>query len=326
MITGGTNGLTKTGSGTLTLSGTNTYAGGTVVNNGSLVLASTTALKSNTSLGITGSGSVQVAGTGGVLQVSSLNITGSGKLDLDKHDLIWHNGDVSTVTSWLDAGYSGGTWNDTSNLPAITSSTYTTGYGFGVLSGAVYLGIYGQGAQFDEVTVSPSDVLVKYTLLGDTTLKGYVDATDFAQLDAAYLMGLYATGGATWINGDCNYDGQITNADYAAMNASFQLSQSGGGQATQVPPTGVNTITPVSQTRSNSPLSAGSTNAPYAVLAVALVFAEPDATATDSSAISITPTPEPGTLGIASVGLLAFLRKRKRTSITTLRMRPMTRA
>jgi hypothetical protein len=59
-----------------------------------------------------------------------------------------------------------------------------------------------------------------------TTLKGYVNVSDFAQIDAAYL--LHPNSGNTWINGDTNYDGKIDASDYARMDAGYIASQTGG--------------------------------------------------------------------------------------------------
>lgn len=69
-VVSGSGGLTKTGSGTLTLSGANTYAGGTVIDSGRLALGATGSLASS---------SIQV-GVGTVFDVSALDFgLGSGQ-------------------------------------------------------------------------------------------------------------------------------------------------------------------------------------------------------------------------------------------------------
>jgi hypothetical protein len=67
--------------------------------------------------------------------------------------------------------------------------------------GAVY-------SAFDGVAVNSTDVLVAFTYIGDTELRGYVDAIDLANTLAGLKGGL--TG---WENGDFTYSGAVTSLD-----------------------------------------------------------------------------------------------------------------
>ncbi|MEI8195816.1 MAG: autotransporter-associated beta strand repeat-containing protein [Phycisphaerae bacterium] len=328
----GTGSLTKVGTGSLVLSGTNTYSGSTTVSGGTLDLSSDGALGNSTTLTIADGATVKVDTTG-PLQVTTLNITGTGKLNLNKHDLIWHGGVEDTARGWLEAGYSGGTWSGN----GITSSC-DVGYGYGMMSGSIWQALY-PGQQFYGVTVNPNDVLLHYTRLGDTTLKGFVDATDFAQIDAAYLKGIYATSGAHWLNGDSNYDGKIDDTDFARMSSSFN-PPSGGGQA---PTTTTTTTNAGSQAPGGTSSVPGSTNALLGIMVISgdwvptaedilawkaasginnPNFQVPQivqlATINPSDAVSnatsvVTTAPEPSTLGIAAIGTMGLLKRRMRS-------------
>lgn len=133
------------------------------------------------------------------------------------------------------------------------------------------------------------DIILKYTYLGDTDLDGNVTATDFAQLDAAYLNHIYNRRAgdpkATWFLGDLNYDGKIEGSDFAIMDAGY-INQMGGASA-------------------NDPFYAGNLarlGAGYAEL-VAQRLGE---------------VPEPGTIlllglgGVGLVGLVGLMGRRRR--------------
>jgi hypothetical protein len=94
-------------------------------------------------------------------------------------------------------------------------------------------------SSFDGIAVTSSDVLVKYTYLGDTNLDGVVDGQDLANT----LAGL--SGGLTgWVNGDFTYTGSVTSADVtlllntlAHQTASF--GDSGGSSGAVPEPSGL---------------------------------------------------------------------------------------
>jgi hypothetical protein len=73
-------------------------------------------------------------------------------------------------------------------------------------------------SSFENVSVSSSDVLVKYTYYGDANLDGQVNSSDYTLIDAGYLSGGTLTG---WQNGDFNYDGVINGSDYTLIDNAF---------------------------------------------------------------------------------------------------------
>jgi hypothetical protein len=69
---------------------------------------------------------------------------------------------------------------------------------------------------FDGTVPGISDLLVKYTYVGDANLSGSVDGSDYSLIDAGYLA--HAT---NWYNGDFNYDGVINGSDYTLIDNAY---------------------------------------------------------------------------------------------------------
>jgi autotransporter-associated beta strand protein len=252
------------GGGTLTLSAANTFTGPVNVNSTNLVV--TTPLVPVTgSLVVTGTGAsvalnaapggtapvvigqfnqvsvaagaaVTVAQTDRtqnvptVLVANSLSITG-GNLDLGDNDAILHGTTEAAVDALVASWYSGGSLNGLGLASSSASANPLTS--LGVITNAD-----GQGGAlyttFDGVPVSSADVLVKYTYLGDTELRGFVDANDLANTLAGMSGGL--TG---WVNGDFNYDGVVDQADVNLLLNSLASQTTnfgyGGGPSGAVP-------------------------------------------------------------------------------------------
>ena len=118
----GTSGLTKTGTGTLTLSGNNTFSGATTLVGGTLAMGSDTALSSHSSLTIANAGTLDLNGR--VIAIDGLAGTGS----------ITNNSDTKvTLTTGASGGSGifGGTINDgTKGIIALSK----TGAGTATLS------------------------------------------------------------------------------------------------------------------------------------------------------------------------------------------------
>ncbi len=84
---------------------------------------------------------------------------------------------------------------------------------------------------FSGVAVSPDDILVKYTYIGDGNLDGLVSFDDYVGMDNAFF-GLIPNLG--WATGDINFDGVINFDDYSVVDQAFffqgaPLSGEGGG-------------------------------------------------------------------------------------------------
>lgn len=138
-------------------------------------------------------------------------ITGSGTIDLGTSSLVLKNTTLSSLLSMMGSGkiFSSAVAGDGSLV-------------LGTLSGADYVAV--NGSSFLGQTVAAGDAVARYTWAGDVTLDGKITGVDFAQIDASYLLGTYAAGGALWVNGDFDNDGKVTLADFALIDASFYLS------------------------------------------------------------------------------------------------------
>ncbi len=138
--------------------------------------------------------------------------TNAGLLDLSANDLIVHGGNLTTLSGQIASGYNGGHWNGSTG---ITSSAAASDTALAIESDS-----NGMGGTFfttfDGVAVGASDVLVKYTYLGDANLDGIVNGSDFTLIDNGFNSAL--TG---WRNGDFNYDGVVNGDDYTLIDNAF---------------------------------------------------------------------------------------------------------
>jgi autotransporter-associated beta strand protein len=191
----GSGALTKSGIGTLTLSTANSYSGGTNVLSGLLIAGAAGALPNGGALTIgnaTVIGSVQLAPGIGPVELSALTVNTGSTLDVTNNKVI--------------VDYSG-----TSPAPAIRAAL-TSGYassaetGTGIISstaaantaGTTTLGYVDTGTQ----------VIIKYTWVGDANLDGVVNNADLSAI---------STSGTTWATGDFNYDNVVNADDYALL-------------------------------------------------------------------------------------------------------------
>jgi alpha-galactosidase len=241
--------LTETGnftnSGTATIGGSQTWSTGTTFANtaGTAIFTSDAGSISASPLSINATGGsvsfgstqhlaalniasgasaiVSVSSTRNVIAVGSLSVAGS--LDLTNNDLIVHNGNLGTVTTAgsitneIAQGHGrNGLWTGI----GITSSAAATSPGNTALG--VELNNNGSSgtlmSTFDGQTVTSTDVLVKYTFVGDADLSGTVNATDYTLIDSGFNSDGALTG---WRNGDFNYDGVINGDDYALIDNAF---------------------------------------------------------------------------------------------------------
>ncbi len=248
---GGSGGLTKAGSGKFTLSTNNTYSGGTTVNDGTLVVGHVNALGTG-GLAINSTATTQLqAGLSGPVQLPTLSIAGGSSptatLDITDNNMIVHNGDLSALTAQAKAGLSGGfDWNGT----GLTSTTARDDSNFATAVGVIQNDDGGGGAFYSSwpagadsggaVSVSQTDVLIKYTYYGDADLDGVVTSGQDYDL---WLFGK-SGGGTGWEFGDFDYDGSITGAnDYdlwlygKSVSAGNPLGGGGGVQPVPEPST-----------------------------------------------------------------------------------------
>jgi hypothetical protein len=191
--------------------------------------------------------------------VDTLSVNGASRLDLNNNDLVVHatagtkdavhaavEADIVSAQNGLDANLVT-RWDG----PGLTSSTarannVAQGFdltGLGVIRNSdldVTTGIPGSGySSFSGQPVTPDDVLVKYTYIGDANLSGAVSFDDYVGMDNAFF-GLIPNLG--WATGDINFDGVINFDDYSKVDQAFffqgaPLSGEGGG-VTAVPEPG----------------------------------------------------------------------------------------
>jgi autotransporter-associated beta strand protein len=222
-------GLVKTGTGSVRLDGINTFTTGIDIKAGSIIFASATAMPAFTILNVS-SGAVAISANHGSgaknnLLASPLSIAGAsgawtGLVDLNNNDMVARNGSIGTITNQLAQGYNEGNWNGTGGIistAAANSASHLTALGAvandnGTNSNTPLM------TSFDGVTVSEADVLVKYTYYGDANLDGTVNSADYARIDGGFLSHGALTG---WFNGDFNYDGVINGSDYTLIDNAF---------------------------------------------------------------------------------------------------------
>jgi hypothetical protein len=238
-----------TDSGTLEVwnsSGTKvTISGGTVSASNTVNLATINATGGSANLGaVTGTGTLNVGGatasvTASGLQqssvtisspgkltltaggasnaVNSLVIAGNGVLNLTSTQLVINYGSgsdpISTIAGYLTSGYNSGNWNGPGGID--TSAPLTVNglkYGLG----------YADGQDGKVAGLSSGQIEVKYTLLGDANLDGFVNGEDFTILAANFNQ--QVTG---WDQGDFNYDGTVNGEDFTMLAANFNQGASG---------------------------------------------------------------------------------------------------
>ncbi len=221
-------GLTKHGSGTLTLAGANTYTGPTIVNTGKVIFNQ--AIKTSGAVVIASGASIEVAANGtslGVSKVKSLSLAAMGanytlKLELHDNDLIidYTSGSspYATTVDQVKKGLSllGG------NGQGIASDRVDDQTIAGTMLGVVDNGTIGGAiTSISGSLTSPDSVLVKYTWFGDANLDGVVDGNDFALIDTGFGAGGALNG---WVFGDFDYSGTVDGSDYALIDTGY-LSQ-----------------------------------------------------------------------------------------------------
>ncbi len=237
---GGSGALTKNGPGTVTLGVADTFGGPTTVNAGTLVADTNSSIPTNTALTIAAGAAVDLVNHASnpkiLLQLASLSLSGStnawsGHLDLSNNDLIVHNGSLANITNQIEQGYNGGPWTGVGGITSSVAATITnTALG-------VELNSNGSGplmTSFDSQAVTSTDVLVKYTYVGDANLDGVVNGSDYTLIDNGFNSHL--TG---WRNGDFNYDGVVNGDDYTLIDNAFNtqgpsLAGAAAGETSQV--------------------------------------------------------------------------------------------
>jgi autotransporter-associated beta strand protein len=266
----GVGSLTAAGSGTITLSGVNTYAGSTKITGGTLVLDAAAALPSASSLTIKSGATVQLASGIGTVTQTAVNLNSGSTLDLANNGLLIDygtaaNDPITTIVADLTAAY-GNNWAGT----GLTSSTAAANPGDGAI------GYIDGGTDTASSIGASNELLVKYTIPGDTNLDGTVNFADLLSIAQHF-----DTTGNDWFEGNLNYDstGLVNFSDLLLVAQNFGQSLT-----------------------SNQAALVGASFTQQWNLALAEV---------QNTAISV-PLPEPGSAGLLMLGAIIGLLPRRR--------------
>jgi hypothetical protein len=112
----------------------------------------------------------------------------------------------------------------TTGIYAAGGNTNLGGIGVGYMTAAEYAARLDHPATFGGVQMSAAgtnSVVLRATYAGDTTLKGYVDTSDYGNWMAGYKQTLKHQGPTDWAQGDFNYDGSTDLSDYQIWLAGY---------------------------------------------------------------------------------------------------------
>ncbi len=151
-----------------------------------------------------------------MLLLNTLTLSATAKLDLADNDMIVYSGNASAITALITSGYANGTWTGY-GITTSTSDDYTA---LGVILNqeSVNQTLYDT---WSGTPVALTDVIVRFSYVGDANLDGIIDSTDYFQIDSAYVSHL--TG---WYNGNFNYDQAVNADDYFLIDSGW-VAQAG---------------------------------------------------------------------------------------------------
>jgi autotransporter-associated beta strand protein len=142
----------------------------------------------------------------------TINTSLSARFDLGDNDLIINYASVSPITtifSYLQSGYAGGGWTGAGLMSSVAAATPGTGIGY-VEASDLFTSF---PATFNGTSVDSTSLLISFTKTGDANLDRQVNQTDFDLV--APNLGMVS--GATWFDGDFDYDGDVDGTDIAMM-------------------------------------------------------------------------------------------------------------
>ncbi len=228
----GFSGLTKQGTGSLTLLNHNTYKGTTDIQNGMVVFAARQDIglvgvrfganaQINTSQTFEGldvaGGTARVAPGGNkVLVLGSVDATNNGKIDLADNAMIVEKDltPIERVRDLIAQGRNGGNWqgNGLTSSTAAADPLLRHALGYADNASLNLMNFFGEPVDADSL-------LIRYTRIGDANLDGSITLQDFNR-----LAGNFGTSGKFWHQGDLNFDGNVGLPDFNLLAANFGLS------------------------------------------------------------------------------------------------------
>ena len=233
-------------------------------------LASIGAINGTGATTIKGSATLRLLPYYGTSSQNSLAISGAGKLDITNTTMAINfgtpaNDPVAAIAANLTTGYNGGAWTGT----GIDSSTAAAG-----TNPALSVG-YADGNTDSGTPAGPNQILIKYTLAGDSNLDGFVNF-----LDLVAVVQNFNKAGADWAHGNFTYGASTNFNDLVAVVQNFNK-----------------TLTP-----------AGSSGQSLGGSTIALG-------ATAQIQPTVVRLPEPGALGFMAAGAAGLLARRRRKEI-----------
>jgi T5SS/PEP-CTERM-associated repeat protein len=211
LVTGTTNiGAASGSTGALTISTGGTFNTGTAL----------TTVNSTGEIIING-GTLIANGTVQFRKGAGLAVLSGGKFDLRNQQFDGQQADLGTwdgtkftgMMGLVQSGYNGGTWDG----PGVMTSAGTSKMGLGIAP-ADKIGL--AGGTFGGVSVGANDVLIGYTLMGDSDIDGDVDFADLVKVAQHYGQ----TGGKYWYEGNFNYDDNVGFADLVKVAQNYGMS------------------------------------------------------------------------------------------------------
>jgi hypothetical protein len=200
--------------------------GNTSVSAGATVILTANHIRQN-ALTVSGAAVIRANGSDtGTSKVAALTIPAGGNLDLKDNKLIipaggsggvgsWNGSNYDGVTGMIKSGRNGGSWTGSGIVTSMAAAAPTSTLTNLAVVAASDVGKTTFGGQM----VSPTDVLVMYTWIGDANLSGKIDADDYFQIDSHANKS--ADSAKSWFNGDFNYDGKINGDDYFLIDNAF---------------------------------------------------------------------------------------------------------
>ncbi|HQY88349.1 MAG TPA: matrixin family metalloprotease, partial [Tepidisphaeraceae bacterium] len=167
---------------------------------------------------------VLVVGANGILQTSAggnvvvdvQGLTLNGRINLADNAFIrrdWGAAAQTYYTQRLTAGYNGGAWNGAQASFYSSVADDDSNHGLGI-SNALEAGLNNVSG----VALATTDLVIRYTLYGDTNLNQTVNFTDLLRMSQNYNL----AGG--WSKGDFNYDGTVNFEDLLKVAQNYGQS------------------------------------------------------------------------------------------------------
>src|SRR5262249_23969920 len=142
-------------------------------------------------------GVTTISFNGGGSTLGSLMMSGTSKIDIQNNSLAVSFGSpgadpVASIAAYLASGYAGGLWTGASGIVSSTAAAGTPGQ-------TLSIG-YADGNTDFNTAAGANQVLVKYTLAGDTNLDGLVNFNDLVN-----VVQNFNKAGTDWAHGDFRY-------------------------------------------------------------------------------------------------------------------------